>query len=759
MIYLIGDMESGAPDITRTGFDRLEAWMMTRRGKTVQYDVETVPAKWWPDRKLRTMQFGCWRDQYVLQWSYLTPAQQSRVAQWLEDARWTKVIHNAMFESVICRFYGIRLQGIFDTMLAEQVLWGGEQGVVGYGLDDVCWRRLGFGLDKTYQTAFVEDVLTPPLVRYAAQDVKHLEMLREDMLGELCSGKLGLDWTLALEHGALAGFSEMVYHGIELDVPHWRKLAVEAEPLVAESHQRLCKWLEDPLFKNTAYGLGYLSHEDRFLMNWNSSKQKQVIFSRLYPELPGTTKAVLKKWMSDRIRERAQDRKKAQSTAMVLDTGELIGLGELNPEIESNPYPEWLPYYLEGDYGPLERELLSHHRRWLVDEGLLIPAGQATINWNSQQQALPIFQCIDPKIRDLSADTMGRVGHGLVADYQEYKDTLKLLSSYGEKFIEKHVGPDGKVRTEFNQVLTTGRVSSKNPNMQNVPAKENVGNKYRNAFVPPRGWVFVSSDYTSQELVIIAYLSKDPVWMEALSRKQDLHSIASELIYGDKWRKAAEPGCAYYATGDDGQPAHNKCRCSKHVWMRKGIKTVDFGLSYGMSHFKLASDLRITVPEAKSIIVDFFRAFPGIGSLLTFLGNFGVENGYIQTIYPFYRKRFFREWRWYKRFIDGHIMGIHYHGYLGEIERASKNMPIQGTAADMTKTAVASINNYIHSHHLSDRVYMAMQVHDQVDCICREDFAREWAPIQTQLMEEAAKVFIPTGLLKADTTITERWSK
>jgi DNA polymerase-1 len=205
--------------------------------------------------------------------------------------------------------------------------------------------------------------------------------------------------------------------------------------------------------------------------------------------------------------------------------------------------------------------------------------------------------------------------------------------------------------------------------------------------------------------------------------------------------------------------AKQKCGCKKHKPIRYDMKTVDFGLAYGMSEFKLASELKISVSQAKQKLQDYFRAFPKIGNLLRYLGEFGVKNGYIQTIYPFYRRRWFPQWRWYRQYIDDHIAGIRYSSGLGEIERASKNMPIQGSCADMMKVAVCHIYDYIHNNKLEDRVYLVMQVHDQVDTICRADFAEEWKVKLTDLMQEAAKAIIPTGILKAETTITTRWSK
>jgi DNA polymerase-1 len=193
--------------------------------------------------------------------------------------------------------------------------------------------------------------------------------------------------------------------------------------------------------------------------------------------------------------------------------------------------------------------------------------------------------------------------------------------------------------------------------------------------------------------------------------------------------------------------------------MRSGVKTIDFGLAYGMSKFKLSASMKIDLKAAEGLIEDYFREFPRIGRTLRQLGMFGVTNGYIQTLAPFFRKRWFPYWKYARNGIDAHIKDVQYDSTLGSIERASKNMPIQGTSADMTKTAIWLIFEYIHAHGLSDRVKLVMQVHDQLTTRVREDYAMTWKPILHDLMLQAGKFSIPNGLLGADTNITKVWSK
>ena len=729
MIYLIGEATEAHPLFRQGQWEWFLSWLKMNNRREFEFDIETTVTPHWCTKKVITVQFGDTDNQWVMQWSALTAEQKLFIQQILEDESYTKIIHYALFECTVMLFHGIRIRNVFDTLLAEQVRWGGDDNV-DYSLESICYRRLGVILDKSYQTAFGDNILTPGKIEYAAQDVRYLSILKMEIYRELVD--LGLDWTIALENEAVLAFAEKTYNGMAFDADWWKSLYEEAVPIVKEAVDTLNKWLHEPEFAAKAYELGYLCESDRVTLNLNSPVQKQLVFSELYPDIPGHTKAIVKKYQSNKLKN-----------------GESV--------------PEWVPFYLDGDTSELINELLTKHRQWMIDRNMLVPANTPTINWNSQAQVMPLIACVERNVKSLDKESRARMSHPIILDYDEFLQVNKLLTTYGEQWL-KYVEPDGKVRTTFNLILVTGRISSAKPNMQQIPAKERVGNKYRNAFVPPPGWSFVSSDYVSQELIVIAYLSKDPVWAEALSKGQDLHSIAAEMVFGKTWKEAADKNCAYYQQVVDDQGAlgfaKQKCKCIRHKYMRNGIKTINFGLAYGMSEFKLAATLRIKVPEAKQLIVDYFKAFPGIGSLLTFLGAYGVRNGYIQTIWPFYRKRFFPFWRHYLRFVDSHLMGAQYHPGLGEIERASKNMPIQGTSADMMKLALCMIYWAIHDVlKVSDKVRMVMQVHDQADTNARNDYAEEWALCQTAIMEKAAEFIIPTGILKAETTITERWSK
>jgi len=362
------------------------------------------------------------------------------------------------------------------------------------------------------------------------------------------------------------------------------------------------------------------------------------------------------------------------------------------------------------------------------------------VNWDSPIQVLKVFKKLIPDLENVNGKELYKHRkYGLVSKYIRYKEYMKLCTSYGKPFF-KYLKGDGKIHTNFNQILDTGRVSSSYPNMQQIPAD----NSFRNCFIAPEGWSFVSSDYTSQELNVIAFGSKDPVWIQALEDGQDLHSVCAELVYKQKWSEAAEDDCAYVR-------GKVKCECPQHQTLRNNVKAINFGLAYGMGPHKLADTLQISKDQATKLIEEYFKAFPSIKGFLERLGNFGKQYGYIKTFPPFNRKRWFSTW--YPKIWNNKSSMME----IGSIERASKNTPIQGASADMTKLALIYIHEYIKENNIP--VKMVMTVHDQIDTICNNSYTKTWKKKMTELMEKAAKVVVTNGLLKADTNISKTWSK
>jgi DNA polymerase-1 len=348
------------------------------------------------------------------------------------------------------------------------------------------------------------------------------------------------------------------------------------------------------------------------------------------------------------------------------------------------------------------------------------------VKWSSPTQVLRVFQGLIPKLENVNGKELIKYRtYGLIDNYIKYKEKAKLATSYGIDFL-KNVRQDNKIHTSFNQVLNTGRIASNSPNMQQIPAD----NRFRHCFIPDEDQVLVSADYSSQELCIIATGSKDPVWLNILEEGGDLHSECADLVFQEKWREADK---------------------KEKKKLRTNVKTINFGLAYGMGPYKLANTLQISTDEAQILIDKYFSVFPSIKQFLSSLGNYGKRYGHIKTFAPFRRIRWFEDWFPGMGFSSGDMK------VLGAIERASKNTPIQGTGADMTKLALALLRQRIQQDNLP--VKLVMTVHDQIDTMCPKDFAQEWSEILKERMEAAAERILGNTLLKADPSINTKWEK
>lgn len=704
-----------------------------------QIDIETDITDWWYDKKLISIQFGSAtlreKNQWFIQWSALTPEQQQELKDELNNDFRVKLAHTGKFEYIVLSFYGIILENLYDTMLAEKVIRGGMEND-DYALADISWKYLHIIMDKSLQMSFGDNIITDEKILYGITDVAHLDVIQRFQFEELTN--LGLVNVAGLEMDVLPAFCDITREGMILDKEKWRENIRLAEPIVEQAKNTLNKWLFTHPFQSFATDKGYISDKDRVTINFKSHQQKSELLKLVFPDIIGATALIIKKYIRDNN----------------LSISQLTILTELQ----------------EKKYDSLCDVLVNNHYDYLVKNNYLIPANEITINWNSRDQVLPLVQLVEPKLKDLSEESRNKTTHKMLKDLEKYKSALKLINDLGESFIHDHCSPDGKVRGNFNQIISTGRCSSSKPNMQNIIAGNKAitdfdpnGLRYRNAFTCEPGWSFVDGDYISQELVIIAYLSKDPVWMECIEKGWDLHSVCSELVYGKRWKDAAQSDCEYYriVVGPDGKltQSKQKCNCKQHKILRYDCKTINFGLCYGMTEFKLSGELNISLKEAKALIQQYFVVFPSIGAVLDFMGRFGVLNGYIMTLAPFNRKRFFPYWREFSGYIQPYLAGSINISNLGEIERASKNHPIQGTSADIVKVAMWHIRDYIRKNKLRDKVKLQANVHDQITTIARDDFKDEWKSILNRLMWEAGNLIIPTGILQAEVQITSTWSK
>lgn len=366
-----------------------------------------------------------------------------------------------------------------------------------------------------------------------------------------------------------------------------------------------------------------------------------------------------------------------------------------------------------------------------IYQDLFTPAYKTTlVNWASPQQKLKVLQTLFPEITSTGANILSKYKskHPIFGKLIEYSKAIKLKTSFADTMIG-YINPVTKrIHTDFWQILETGRVSSSTPNMQQIPSRTELGGKMRECFVPEKGYKMVGGDYSGCELRIIAEGSKDPVWINAFKEGKDLHSELCAMTFGI-----------------DIKDVKTFTPFKPDLKYRDVQKTLNFGLAYGMSEYKLSDTIEISIDEAKKIIKKFFKAVPKVEKFLNALGNLGKSRGYIKTAKPYGRYRWFDGWdsRDPKR--------------LGEIERQSKNHPIQGGNADMTKLALVLLYKTIKENNYP--VKLIHQVHDEVQTEVTEEFSEEWSNIMEKIMVQAASVVLKEVPMVVDCKVANYWSK
>jgi DNA polymerase-1 len=364
-----------------------------------------------------------------------------------------------------------------------------------------------------------------------------------------------------------------------------------------------------------------------------------------------------------------------------------------------------------------------------------------TVNWSSPKQKLEIIKALDINIEDVSDRTLqkNKRKHSIIGLFIEYSKQAKLASSFGRDFL-KFVNPSTKkIHPNYWQILSTGRISVSEPNVNQIPARGELGGKIRSAFIPSPGKVIVGGDYSGMELRIIAALSKDPLWVNAFKTGQDLHSVLCAATFG-------------IPITDVKKPFPEKPEKS----YRDVQKTINFGLAYGMSKFKLADTMGIPVGKADEIIKKFFSVVPKVKEFLDMLGNLGKARGYIRTSPPYRRIRRFKKLEEYVEY-TGSNYGFYDFAYLGSVERASKNMPIQGTNGDVIKLALCRVSDVIKAEKWP--VNILLSVYDEIQTECDYGSAKKWKNRLDQIMIEAAEEVIKDIPIVVDCSISTHWSK
>ena len=290
----------------------------------------------------------------------------------------------------------------------------------------------------------------------------------------------------------------------------------------------------------------------------------------------------------------------------------------------------------------------------------------------------------------------------IVGAVLEYRQLTKLKSTYADGLL-KALDPDGRVRTSFQMTVTaTGRLSSTEPNLQNIPTRTDLGSEIRRMFVPADGCVLVDADYSQIELRILAHMAGDEGMREAFLSGGDFHAETAAKVF-------------------------HVARADVTPEMRRSAKAVNFGIVYGISAFSLSQDIGVTVAEAKAYMEAYFATFPGVRKYMDDVVEKARENGYVETL--LHRRRDLPE-------LKSSNFNMRSFG-----ERVALNMPVQGTAADVMKLAMVAVHKRLKAENLQAR--LVLQVHDELIVECPESEAETVAKLLEEEMEHVVALSVP----------------
>jgi DNA polymerase-1 len=364
-----------------------------------------------------------------------------------------------------------------------------------------------------------------------------------------------------------------------------------------------------------------------------------------------------------------------------------------------------------SDYG----ETLKKQLQELKDE-IISLSGGTDFNIDSPKQLGEVLfeklkitdkpQLTKSKQYSTSEETLEKLKdkHEIIGKILEYRSLRKMISGYVEslpKLINRHTG---KIHTSFNQTVTaTGRLSSNNPNLQNIPIREERGRNIRKAFIPSDSrHVILAADYSQIELRIMAHLSEDPDFITAFKNNEDIHTFTASKVFGIPQEDVNSD-------------------------MRRKAKTANFGIIYGISAYGLSQRLNIPRKEAGELINEYFEKYPKVKEYMNKMIQSAKDKGFVQTILG--RRRYLKD-------IDSRNSVVR-----GVAERNAINAPIQGSASDIIKKAMIQIDQKL--HQLNYQSKMILQVHDELVFDAYKDEVNQLSHMVKDTMENVINLSVP----------------
>lgn len=296
--------------------------------------------------------------------------------------------------------------------------------------------------------------------------------------------------------------------------------------------------------------------------------------------------------------------------------------------------------------------------------------------------------------------------HPVIPLILEHRELSKLQGTYADALPQLVNPVDGRVHTSFNQAgAVTGRLSSSNPNLQNIPVRSELGRRVRRAFIAPPGSVLVSADYSQVELRILAHVSQDPNFLQAFAEGQDIHASTAAILFNVPLEEVTPQ-------------------------MRRLGKTINFGVVYGISNWGVMGRTELSLEESRKLIQDYYARYPRVREYLERTKAMAREKGYVESLLG--RRRYFPELASGRKLLPQQ---------KNQSEREAINMPIQATAADIIKIAMVRLHDELHKKKFQGK--MILQVHDELVFECPEGQVDEFAPLVRRIMAEAYRLDAP----------------
>ena len=356
-------------------------------------------------------------------------------------------------------------------------------------------------------------------------------------------------------------------------------------------------------------------------------------------------------------------------------------------------------------------------------EGLIYSYSEGPFNINSTKQLGELlFDKLGlPPVKktktgySTNADALEKLKykHPIIPAIMDYRMLTKLKSTYADGLL-KEIGSDGRIHTTFQNLVTaTGRLSSTEPNLQNIPVRTDLGAEIRKMFIPKPGCVLVDADYSQIELRVLAHIARDETMQQAFKSGMDIHTVTASQVFG------VDP---------------------EHVTplQRRHAKAVNFGIVYGIGDYSLAMDIGVTKKQAGEYIDSYLKTYPAVSAYLQNIVKTAKADGYVATLYG--RRRYIPELTASKKML------------IAFGERVAMNSPIQGSAADIIKAAMVNLERELSASGLDAR--LILQVHDELIVECHRDCMDEVKGILKRVMENTIALSVP---LTVDVQAGENW--